>query len=72
MSRAGKPWVSVSGSPFMPMAIMASRPSRTTPSGVLMVNPSTAVLSSWSLDVPTPARSSTSASRTPSQRAAPM
>ncbi len=72
MRRAGKPWVSLSWAPFMPMAIIASRPSRTTPSGVLMVKPSTAVLSTWSGLPLVPARSSTSVSRTPSQRAAPM
>ncbi len=56
----------------MPIAIIASRPSVATSSGVLIVIPSTSVLRIWSADVASiPARSSRSVRRTPIQRAAP-
>ena len=60
--RAGKPWTIGSGSPFMPMASIASRPSVTAAIGVPAVNPSALVDSSASAPSWTPASSSSSAS----------
>ena len=71
--RAGNPWVRVRGPPFMPIAIIASRPSRATESGVEIVMPSTSVERIWSALVESmPALASTSASGMPSHRADPM
>ena len=74
--RTGKPWAKGSGSPFMPTASSASRPSMTSSTGVPIVMPSTERATSWSACPPrdggwTPASSSRSARRTPSQRALP-
>ena len=69
--RTGKPCSRGSASPFIPMAIIASRPSVATFSGVLIVMPSTSVDRIWSAVSPTPAMSSRSVRRTPSQRAPP-
>ena len=56
----------------MPMAIIASRPSGATFSGVQMVMPSTSVERIWSAFVESmPARARTSVRGTPSQRAPP-
>ena len=72
-SRTGKPCARGSGSPFMPNASMELRPSSATSSGVLIVKLLTAVLRIWSaLVLAMPARSKTSFSGTPSQRAALM
>ena len=46
--RTGKPCSRGSASPFMPMAMSASRPSRATLSGTEMVMPSTSVHRIWS------------------------
>ena len=69
--RAGKPWVTGSGCPFMPTAISAFRPSRIACSGVEIVMPSVPVDSTWSAPALIPARRSRPASGTPSQRAFP-
>ena len=69
--RTGKPCSTGSASPFMPKASIASRPSVATFSGTLIVMPSTSVHRIWSESLPTPARSRTSVSLTPSQRAPP-
>ena len=74
--RTGKPWAKGSGSPFMPTASIASRPSITVSTGLPMVMPSTDRATSWSAGPPrdggrTPASRSRSASRTPIQRALP-
>ncbi len=74
--RTGKPWASGSGSPFIPTASIASRPSMTSSTGVPSVMPSTDRATSWSAGPPrrgglTPASRSRSARRTPIQRALP-
>ena len=61
--RAGKPCSAGSGSPFMPTARMASRPSVTAAMGVLAVQPSTERQTSWSAPGWTPARASRSRQR---------
>lgn len=74
--RTGKPWSKGSGSPFMPRASIASRPSMTVSTGVPMVMPSTERVMIWLAGPPrdggfTPASRSRSASRTPIHRALP-
>jgi hypothetical protein len=69
--RTGKPCSIGSGSPFMPTASIASRPSRTTAVGVPIVMPSVDVPTIWSAAACTPASRSSGASAAPSQRAVP-
>ncbi len=74
--RTGKPCAKGSGSPFMPSARRASRPSITSSTGLPIVMPSTERATNWSALPPfegglTPHSASSSASRTPIQRALP-
>ena len=70
-SRAGNPCLAGSGSPFIATATSASRSSVSACTGVEIVIPSVEWLRIWSAPVRTPARSSRSRVRTPSQRAPP-
>ena len=69
--RTGNPCSSGSGSPFMPTASKAFRPSRSTSSGVEAVNPSALLDSTMSAPGSGRARSSTCRIGSPSQRALP-
>ena len=70
--RTGKPCSTGNGSPFIPNASRASRPSVIVATGVPDVHPSADVLFSWSASGCTPASSKMSASGTPSHFALPI